>query len=198
MDGFERRREMKKQSILKAAFELFSHYGVQKVTIAEIAKKANVSQVSIYNYFGSKHNLIKYSVMYMMDEIAKTFHPLLNSDIPFPEKMHKLLFDKTEINNMMKDKGFFQSVFIQDPDVQEYLEDYSQTKAMPAMLDLLAQGRAEGYVNPEISTESILFYIGLIQQATLSPGFFSEENHKTRLDLAALFFYGLFGKPLIK
>lgn len=195
MDGFQRRRELKKKSILQAAFDLFSRYGVQKVTVAEIAKKANVSQVSIYNYFGSKNNLVKYSVMQMMDDVAKTFRPLLDSDLPFPEKMHKLIFEKTEISKMMGEKGFFQAVSIQDPEIQKFLEDYAQTKAMPAMMALLDQGRAEGYVNPDISTESILYYIGIIQQATQNPDFFRDENQKVRLDLATLFFYGLAGKP---
>ena len=58
MDGFEKRREQKKKDILKAALSLFQQYGVQKVTISEIAKKANVSQVTIYNYFESKDNLL--------------------------------------------------------------------------------------------------------------------------------------------
>lgn len=47
------------QSILQTAIELFSVWGIKAVSIAEIAQKANVSQVSIYNFFGSKDNLAK-------------------------------------------------------------------------------------------------------------------------------------------
>ena len=54
MDGFERRRQNKKNSILKASLKLFKQYGYNKVSVAEIAKEASVSQVSIYNYFKSK------------------------------------------------------------------------------------------------------------------------------------------------
>ena len=40
MDGYQRRTEKKKENIRNAAFELFKVYGVEKVSIAEIAKKA--------------------------------------------------------------------------------------------------------------------------------------------------------------
>ena len=53
MNGFEKRRLKKKNSILIAALTLFKQYGYRKVTVAEIADKASVSQVSIYNYFKS-------------------------------------------------------------------------------------------------------------------------------------------------
>ncbi len=59
MNGFERRRELKKKSILQAAYDLFSARGIKDVGIAEIAQKAAVSQVSIYNFFDSKENLVR-------------------------------------------------------------------------------------------------------------------------------------------
>jgi AcrR family transcriptional regulator len=67
LDGFERRRERKKESIRRAALELFKINGIKKVSIAEIAKKAHVSPVTIYNHFGDKNTLtcdvIKQSLM---------------------------------------------------------------------------------------------------------------------------------------
>jgi AcrR family transcriptional regulator len=58
MDGFEKRCQNKKEAIM-ASLELFEKFGYNKVTVAEIAKRASVSQVSIYNFFESKENLKK-------------------------------------------------------------------------------------------------------------------------------------------
>jgi len=198
VNGFELRRKKKKMDLYKAALELFSQFGIQKVSIAEIAKKANVSQVTIYNYFGNKSGLVKYIVMEKMNEIALSFQPLLDSDLPFPEKMEKLLFEKQDTSKMFRDKGFMESVSVQDPEIQEYLEEYAQTKAYPLMLGLLEQGRKEGYVNPDICIEAIMAYINAIRDATNKPEFLRIENQKMMLDLASLFFYGLAGKPLPK
>ena len=58
MNGFERRKEKKKESIRRAAMELFGAYGFGKVSINDIARKAGVSHVTIYNHFNSKEELI--------------------------------------------------------------------------------------------------------------------------------------------
>ncbi len=57
MNGFEIRRENKINDKLNAALKHFSMYGIKKDIIDEISKSANVSQVSIYNFFESKENL---------------------------------------------------------------------------------------------------------------------------------------------
>src|SRR5512146_1125543 len=95
MNGFQRRREMKMKSILQAAFELFSSRGLKDVTIAEIASKANVSQVSIYNFFQSKENLVRQALFVYMDERMKESERILESEIPFREKLERL-FSITE------------------------------------------------------------------------------------------------------
>jgi len=93
MDGFQRRREQKKQNILEAALALFMDYGIQKVSIAEIAKKANVSQVTIYNYFENKHKLIHDVFIYYVDNAFSNFEIVIKSDRPFPEKIKQIIFN---------------------------------------------------------------------------------------------------------
>ena len=67
MDGFARRKEQSKEEIRKAAWELFSQHGVDKVSVMDIAHKAGVSQVTIYNNFGSKEALAREFVGFMVD-----------------------------------------------------------------------------------------------------------------------------------
>ncbi|MDR0433692.1 MAG: TetR/AcrR family transcriptional regulator, partial [Gracilibacteraceae bacterium] len=59
MNGYEKRTDVKKKAILAAARELFAARGLRDVHVNEIAKLANVSQVSIYNYFGDKNSLAR-------------------------------------------------------------------------------------------------------------------------------------------
>ena len=49
----------KKNALLKRLFLLFSERGFNEVKIEHIAKEANVSQVTIYNHFGSKDALFR-------------------------------------------------------------------------------------------------------------------------------------------
>ena len=47
-------KEGKAESILDTAKKMFGRYGLQKTTLAEIARMARVAKATIYNYFGSK------------------------------------------------------------------------------------------------------------------------------------------------
>jgi TetR/AcrR family fatty acid metabolism transcriptional regulator len=47
----------KRKAILQAAIEVFSNYGFKEATISEIAKRANVAEGTIYQYFKNKEDL---------------------------------------------------------------------------------------------------------------------------------------------
>lgn len=195
LDGFEKRRQKKKESIRRAAFELFSVYGVQKVTIAEIAKKANVSQVTIYNYFGSKDELLKDVVVDLMERKWREYKELLAGDLPFQKKIEAIIFDKRETaKNINQD--FLKSIYLNNPEIREYLEEFYEKKSIPMVLEIIEQGKKEGYINRDISMEAILFYMNIFKEAVSNSDFFSNHNRDIQLDLNNLFFYGLVGKPL--
>lgn len=59
---------MKEEQIIEAARDLFSTYGYKRVSMDEIAKKANVTKKTVYSYFKSKEELLKYCIN---DEIKK-------------------------------------------------------------------------------------------------------------------------------
>ena len=101
MNGFERRKKRKRENICRAAFELFCTLGMQKTKIAQIAKKADVSQVTIYNYFGSKENLLKKSYIYFMEEKLQQYENLLEEELTFLQIIEKIVFDKSESVKMM-------------------------------------------------------------------------------------------------
>ncbi|MGB9699586.1 MAG: TetR/AcrR family transcriptional regulator [Thermodesulfobacteriota bacterium] len=50
--------ENKKQLILRVATEIFAQKGFNEATIAEIARQANISEGSIYDYFKNKEDLL--------------------------------------------------------------------------------------------------------------------------------------------
>ena len=192
MNGFQRRRELKIQSILQTAIELFSVRGIKAVSIAEIAKKANVSQVSIYNFFGSKDNLGKQAIFTLTTEKMKWFETLVNSNDPFREKFEKMLFKKTRDAGKYSEE-FRQSLPLDDADVQNFITEYYQNKITPLLLKFIEQGKKEGCVNPDLSTEAILLYLDLFKPLLTQ----ADISETVRRNLKTLFFYGLLGKPCL-
>lgn len=192
MDGFEKRREQKKRDILEAALALFMEYGIQKVSITEIAKKANVSQVTIYNYFESKDNLVRLVFKYYVDQIWNEQKQRLVNDLPFNEKIKKIIFEKGIAANQISEH-FFQDFMKDYASGRSYVEEVYQKEALPLFIKLFNEGREQGYINSEVSDEAILFYLKMFQE------YLQREDVGTMTlpiaeDLTKLFFYGIAGR----
>ncbi|MDL4840888.1 TetR/AcrR family transcriptional regulator [Aquibacillus rhizosphaerae] len=189
MDGFERRRKVKESNILQGALDLFMQFGVQKVSIAEIAKKANVSQVTIYNYFESKHNLTQEVLIYYLDTVWIETEQLLDSDMDFPDKIKQLIFNKKEAANQMN-KDFYTYFIKEYASGITYIEELYTKKMLPRLIKLLNEGKEKGYIDSAISNEAILVYIQMLKES-MQQETMSQQILPFADDITKLIFYGL-------
>jgi len=192
LDGFQRRREQKKQNILEAALLLFMDLGVQKVSISDIAKKANVSQVTIYNYFESKHNLVHEVFLYYIDKATNNFEKVIFSDMPFPEKIKMLIFNKKEIASSINEE-FYQYLMKEYSSEGNYIEKIYAEKAVPYLNLLFKEGKENGYIDQNLSEEAMLFYIYMLKDYIQREEVYQKILPLTE-DITNIFFYGIMGK----
>jgi len=192
MNGFERRKEQKKKSILKASLDLFMKYGVQKVSVSEIAKEANVSQVTIYNYFGSKEALIQQVIIFYVDNIWGEYEQLMDSDIPFPEKIKQSIFEKANVASQIN-RDFFSSFMNEYTTEGNYIETLWQEKVFPRLIEFFNEGKEQGFIDPNISNEAILVFIQMFTEY-MQQREAGEALLPITEDLTKLFFYGIVGK----
>jgi AcrR family transcriptional regulator len=54
----ERKKQRTHQLIAETAWRLFAARGFEKVTVAEIAAEAEVSEATVFNYFPTKEDLV--------------------------------------------------------------------------------------------------------------------------------------------
>jgi len=190
MNGFQRRREKKMENILAAALELFLTRGIKDVSTAEIAKKAGVSQASIYNFFQNKETLVRETLVAYINEQIKESEMILESEIPFREKIEKLLFVTDEATRQTSPE-LFQSAINIDPSIKDLLAEYSKEISEPFIMRLVEQGRQEGFISNHYSKEAIVLYIASLRTLLSQPNVTKEA----RIDLNTMFFYGLTGNP---
>ncbi|EAC8743135.1 TetR/AcrR family transcriptional regulator, partial [Listeria monocytogenes] len=91
MNNYEKRTLSKKTAIIEAAQILFGKQGFTAVSIKDIAALADVSQVSIYNYFGSKEALIGECARVIMQDTIALAEEILASEGTFTQKLERAI-----------------------------------------------------------------------------------------------------------
>ena len=186
MNGFELRRKKKIDDILNVAFELLKTEGIKSANIKSIAEKAKVSQVSIYNFFGNKENLIRQAFFRFMDQEIEGFASIVKSELTFREKAKKMLSLSYESYNAIN-QDFINSAIENDPQVMKFLEEFGNTKAIPLCMELVEQGKQEGAIDKDLSPNAVLLFINAVNTAL-----HTTTSAKERMDLGKLLYHGLF------
>lgn len=196
MNGFERRKEQKKESIRRAALELFHAYGFRKVSISDIAHRAGVSQVTIYNHFGSKDELVHDIVKTVFQDYMEKYRTIIKGEKSFTEKLEIIVFEKTELASHYQGE-WMQTVVQSYPEIQQFIETIWQQEVNQLMFDFFEEGKKQGYVNPELSQEALLLYFEIWRKGILaSPSLIANIDNSEKLmrDLISLSLYGLVGE----
>ena len=191
MDGFERRKEQSKESIRKAAGELFDKFGVGKVSINDIARKAGVSQATIYNNFGSKDGLIQDYFQIRANRFFERFREISKANKPYAEKLEDIVQYEIEMNE--SDPGYSDVEIMSNPQFKQ-LSDSLLEQVREQFLRFIKEGKKQGYVNQDISDEAIEAYIEIFTQGiNANPELHARTHHNRKLfhDLLLIMLYGL-------
>lgn len=159
MNGFEKRRNDKKKAIMQTALELFDRYGFDKVTVTEIAEKAHVSKVSIYNFFASKDNLRRIIIKDILDESIEKLKALIEKEGNFIDKIGEYIQIRTRYQGKYSMQFFFDA-FASDPELQQYHEGFSAANKR-LIIDFIEKGKQSGVFSPDISDAAIEVYIDM-------------------------------------
>jgi AcrR family transcriptional regulator len=195
LNGFEKRKEQKKDNIRRAALELFRTYGFQKVSIGEIARRAGVSQVTIYNHFHSKEGLVRDVIKWHMLDLLGKYMAIIKSEKPFLEKLESIVFDKSQVAGQFQGE-LIQTMIQNDPEIMDFLNKLYEENINPAMVNFFNEGIQQGYITPKISTKAILLYLDIIRHGFYgTPDIPEQVSKKPELlkELIQIITYGLNG-----
>ncbi|MED1863005.1 TetR/AcrR family transcriptional regulator [Fictibacillus nanhaiensis] len=190
MNGYERRKEQKKKVIKQAAFSLFQKQGIREIKIEDLAKHAGVSQVTIYNHFGSKEALFREVIKEFVAEEYEYHKNLFEKDISFKEKMTTSILRKTNNLHIIHPE-VIQEMMLNDEELKSHLAEFQSKYAIPLIVDLIINAQKDGEINPDLSLESIMVYIQLFNNDMLISMITGENGKKLATDIFQMFFYGL-------
>ena len=192
LNGYEKRTKLKKDSIINAAWELFSERGITDVGISEIAAKAKVSQVSIYNYFRDKNNLAKEVLASYLDKAIKGYDEILEREIPFSEKLKLIMDSKHKATAELSHSALSEYAW-EDKTLQQVYKEAAHSKAILAYTKFIELGKQEGAIDKSIPTDAILAYL-LSSVSIIEQSDYLKSSPEYKRGILRLFFYGLLGK----
>ncbi len=191
MNGFERRANQKKENILQAAQRFIMAHGLRGTTIQMMAKEANVSQVSIYNYFEHKDRVIYEVMKRLLEVFTQRFEAIVyDASRDFDEKTDQLLRLFTQaIEDVHEDVVAY--VFNPRKTMMKSLLDwYVDNRIMMGMDHLMREGKKEGVVNQRLSEHAIITLLGLLKAFDYN----THSNDKAAfIGFVQILFYGIKG-----
>jgi len=177
MDGFERRKEQKKESIRRGALELFQNHGFKKVSVNDIAERAGVSQVTIYNHFSNKEALIRDVLQWYAMILLARYKSMMESDRPFKEKLEDIVFDKSEVASQFQGE-LIKSWMQNDPSMQAFIEDLYANHVMPVASKFFEEGLQQGYIDRRFSLETLMYYFEIVRRGIFNTPEISEQAER--------------------
>ena len=91
-----------------------------------------------------------------------------------------------------------QTLISEDPEVRHLVDSVYLTQMRQMIIDFYEDGKRQGYVNPELSTEIIMRYMLIVRSGMAAESVLSEDpehNRQLMQELKPLFLYGIMGKP---
>ncbi|MFE0558771.1 TetR/AcrR family transcriptional regulator [Paenibacillus lautus] len=196
MNGFEKRANLIKEKIMRTTLELVRTSELKRIRIADISKAAKVSQVTIYNYFGSKEELLREVFRNYFDKAIRDFEEYMSEGHSLKEKIEHIIFLEKESYNDFP-PGLIKELLIDDEELARYMEEQYRNKAIPLTIQIIEEGKDSGEISPEVSTEHVLAFIQLFMnqyESILAMAQQSDDMDGFLEGIVHMFFYGVCGK----
>ena len=127
---------MKEEQIINAARELFKNYGFKKVSMDEIARKAGVTKRTVYKYFASKQDLLKFFINEELINMKKIIEDTEKRNSVFFECVHECIFRLLQYKHkrkflkvileeaeVLKDEKITKEISVIDEQIQKYIKE---------------------------------------------------------------------------
>jgi AcrR family transcriptional regulator len=190
------KRNTKTERIITTAIKLWREtHNVQKVSLADIAREAGVSQTTVYNNFGTRDGLIEEVIRHLMRETLDKQWAVVRSDLPIPMKIQSIISVKT--STMQGIQTDVLAKFSSDISTKQYLDKMYQAEMKPMMNEIIDDGKRQGYIRTDLPNEAVMIYLDMLKEGGLAN---TEQLQRIVNDaqlmsgLTRLIYYGLFQK----
>jgi len=189
----------KRELILKTGKELFWKFGFKRVTIEEICKEAGISKMTYYKFFTNKITLVQTIMDVVMEESLDRYNKIMDSDVPYPEKVVGMIELKRDQIETMTSEFFKDYVQSEDPELISFLEKLSRDN-MQKVTDDFRKAQENGDVRKDLKIEFIMHMmnhlIAMAQEDALQSMY--DKPQDLVMEITNFLFYGILNREVHK
>ena len=149
--------------IIIVAKDLFWKHGIKRVSIEEICREANVSKMTFYKHYKNKMELVKYIINQITDVAMLKYREIMDSDIPFSEKVKKTIDLKLEASQDISNEFYNDYVRHADYEMISFLQQ-KKNELLGTILKDYAEAQKKGEIRKDLKPEFILYFLNQMQE----------------------------------
>lgn len=182
----------KKKQILATGKALFWKHGFKRVTVEEICTEAKVSKMTFYKHFANKMELVKAVMEKLTGETLNRYEKIMNSDIPFTEKIELQLQMKMEGTTDLSSEFLDDLLIHGEPEIMQYMSDLSKRLLSIVHNDYI-QAQKRGEIRKDVKPEFIIYFLNHIYEMLKDEQLISiyRNPNELAMELTRFFFYGI-------
>jgi AcrR family transcriptional regulator len=170
--------------------------GIRKVTVEDICRESGVSKVTFYKYYENKTDLVLHLMRKSGDESMARYRQIMDSDLPFPEKIEQTIVMKTQFSGELS-REFIEDIMINGgPEVVRFLQEQSVAAMQEIMRDYGA-AQEKGLIRKDVNLGFMLWFINHMQDImkdSAVSGMYAQPLDLIK-ELINFFFYGIMPRP---
>lgn len=191
MKPSRRKKGSKKMNrIIETATGLFTKHGIRRITIEEICRTAGTSKMTFYKYFDNKIDLLHQIWQRWFDEGYRMLDEIDSMDIPFAEKMRRLIDYKMDLVSKMSPE-FLGEVMHASPELGEFIGEM-RAKNLSRFMEFVEKAQRRGdmrRMRPEFFMAVMNWLQGIISDDELAKAY--PDRLELILDVHNFLFFGI-------
>jgi len=183
---------LKVRQIREAGKELFWKFGIRRVSIEEVCRKAEVSKVTFYKYFENKNDLAIHLLDTIYTESLETYRELMGRDIPFEDKVRETIRMKMEGTQEISNEMIDDILGHPDEEIKNYYQSIATT-VLQEVVRWYAEAQKKGEVRQDIRVEFMMFFMNHMMELAQDErllGIYGNSRDAI-MELLNFFFYGI-------
>ncbi len=180
----------KRNSIIEQSLALFFNFGIQHITMDDIAKKCGVSKKTIYKYFENKSDLLQAVIKLQVDELKEFLNEINSNSANSLEELHGFFKYVNSISHTIS-PSFTKELKKYHPDNYIEVFKYKNEIILPFVIKNINRGKHEGLYKSNLNAEEICDSFDNVSKIVFTENFLFDTNKKSIDFLNSLFLYRL-------